>query len=869
MVRPTNTTLTNIKPGDSRELSRVVSGANVPFSVEIRGARPNGVKLHYSIDGGKYYAIADFAPGANYYDPWQTELRDVRQSLDYYLTGGDAESLKYHLEVVPAPMVTSVVLDYEFPSYTKVPPRKNVEGGHIEALEGTTVTVRARTNEPAASAYFDFSQRDKNAKNGNSGRLEVDSTDAHLLTGTIRVQESGSYTIKFKTTGGQLNPDPVVYDIKALPDLPPTEVAFLKPDKPEVTVPSNVNVPILATAADDFGVRDALLYVRIGHEPQTSINLLDKQPPTRRFKGLSTIELASKKLKPGTQIEYWLQVHDTKEPSANKVETAHQIIKITEPVREEDKKAIEQRAEQERADAEKQIPAPPVEPEPEPAANENQPTDQTTNDNPAAQGGAQANEGKTPPEPQNVQPTAVDNGPDAPDQASPPPLSPADQAKLDRISQALAKANRENAAKNGSNPPPNGNAANAAQPTPPNGDTSLQNAANAAASANNSAASATSNGASPSTQPSAPMPAGNAAPSAPNPAEQISRAPSATPNGAAPSPANPNPATAGTQPRGTSPPAAASAPSNPRGANPTGTNPSSTTPAATNPMGNRGQNPPSQPGSSAPSQPAQPNLNPQTTPPGSPNSTPPAQPSATDPNTPKTNPDGSPIKGDANAAAKPNEPNAKPGDANPAAKPGESQDDPNAKTRRRQRRDEAKRTQRQTRRRQRRDEAKRTQRQAGRCQRRDEAKRTQRQTGRRQRRDEAKRTQRQTRRRQRRRQAKRTQRQTGRRQRQRQAKRTQRQTRRRQRRDEAKRTQRQTGRCQRQRQAKRTQRQTRRRQRHRQAKRTQRQTRRRQRRSRQARERTQRQTGRRQRRSRQARHERTQRFRKPTPTVRP
>ena len=250
----------------------------------------------------------------NYYDPWQTELRDLRQSLDYYLTGGDAESLKYHLEVVPAPMVTSVVLDYEFPSYTKVPPRKNVEGGHIEALEGTTVTVRARTNEPAASAYFDFSQRDKNAKNGNSGRLEVDPADAHVLTGTIRVQESGSYTIKFKTTGGQLNPDPVVYDIKALPDLPPSEVAFLKPDKPEVTVPSNVNVPILATAADDFGIRDALLYVRIGHEPQTSVNLLDKQPPTRRFKGLSTIELASKKLKPGTHIEYWLQVHDTKEP---------------------------------------------------------------------------------------------------------------------------------------------------------------------------------------------------------------------------------------------------------------------------------------------------------------------------------------------------------------------------------------------------------------------------------------------------------------------------------------------------------------------------------------------------------------------------
>ena len=40
VVRPTNTRLVNIKPGDDPELSRVVSGANVPFSVEIQGTRP-------------------------------------------------------------------------------------------------------------------------------------------------------------------------------------------------------------------------------------------------------------------------------------------------------------------------------------------------------------------------------------------------------------------------------------------------------------------------------------------------------------------------------------------------------------------------------------------------------------------------------------------------------------------------------------------------------------------------------------------------------------------------------------------------------------------------------------------------------------
>ena len=37
------------------------------------------------------------------------------------MTGGDAESLHYTLTVLPAPMVTAVTIDYEFPKYTRIP----------------------------------------------------------------------------------------------------------------------------------------------------------------------------------------------------------------------------------------------------------------------------------------------------------------------------------------------------------------------------------------------------------------------------------------------------------------------------------------------------------------------------------------------------------------------------------------------------------------------------------------------------------------------------------------------------------------------------------------------------------------------------
>lgn len=89
VVRPTNTRLMNIKPGDDPELSKVVAGSHVSFFVDVsQGLRPDRVLLHYSVDGGKFYTVKEFTPGANRYDPWQTALHNAQQSLDYYLTGG-------------------------------------------------------------------------------------------------------------------------------------------------------------------------------------------------------------------------------------------------------------------------------------------------------------------------------------------------------------------------------------------------------------------------------------------------------------------------------------------------------------------------------------------------------------------------------------------------------------------------------------------------------------------------------------------------------------------------------------------------------------------------------------------------------------
>src|SRR5699024_7142168 len=117
----------------------------------------------------------------------------------------------YRLTVHPAPMVTAVSIDYDFPDYTGVPDRKGIEGGNVEAIEGTRVAVHATTNEPAQAGTLDLTA-------DNAAPMTVSPEDAHQLTGQFVVRKSGTYTIKFRTTGNQLNPNPVVYDIHAITD---------------------------------------------------------------------------------------------------------------------------------------------------------------------------------------------------------------------------------------------------------------------------------------------------------------------------------------------------------------------------------------------------------------------------------------------------------------------------------------------------------------------------------------------------------------------------------------------------------------------------------------------------------------------------
>src|SRR5262249_24813506 len=143
--------------------------------------------------------------------------------------------------------------------------------------------------------------------------MTVESSNPREIVGSFRVTTSQRYTIKFRTPNGQVNPEPVVYDIVALKDHAPT-ATFEKPEKARIQVPSNGKVALVMKATDDHGVKDVTLHVQERHEqlPETllSKNLLEKRPVTREFRGTEMLDLAAWKVKPGAVLEYWMTVRD-------------------------------------------------------------------------------------------------------------------------------------------------------------------------------------------------------------------------------------------------------------------------------------------------------------------------------------------------------------------------------------------------------------------------------------------------------------------------------------------------------------------------------------------------------------------------------
>ncbi|MCC9600626.1 hypothetical protein LOC67_08635 [Stieleria sp. JC731] len=261
----------NVSPGNTRTLA----GRQVSVSAEVLGLFSDEIVtcLVTSETSEKQIELV-FDENADAYVGNIDVDHSSTGSLQYSIEAGDASSGPYRIWIENVPVVAVESLRYEPPAYTGAQARTTTSPA-INAIDATKVLIRARTNRPVARAELQLNCKqvgDDYRSTGGIVKMQIADDGVSLsasmtmrsAVGRPNAVEPENYRIRVWDHSDQANPDPIIYPIKIVPDLPP-DVTIVVPRKSPKEVPVNGQQTIEVHAMDpDYELAQVQLKVTRG-----------------------------------------------------------------------------------------------------------------------------------------------------------------------------------------------------------------------------------------------------------------------------------------------------------------------------------------------------------------------------------------------------------------------------------------------------------------------------------------------------------------------------------------------------------------------------------------------------------------------------
>jgi hypothetical protein len=235
-------------------------------------------------------------------------LFDLPSSIDYFVESGGVKSHVFTMHAAELPYVKQLEMEYVFPAYTGLAPRKIENGGDIAVLQGTQVRMRITPTMKAPTGQILV-----------DGKAVALTPDGDTFIGELTVNKDGFYRVELQ--GGpenkMVNASPQ-YTIDVLEDLPPT-VSIAKPGRDSTASPIE-EFAVEARADDDFGVRQLQLVYSVNGGPEQIKTLVDstKGHALPQVSAAHTFYLEELKLTPGDSVSYYARAVDNDGVSGGK-----------------------------------------------------------------------------------------------------------------------------------------------------------------------------------------------------------------------------------------------------------------------------------------------------------------------------------------------------------------------------------------------------------------------------------------------------------------------------------------------------------------------------------------------------------------------
>ena len=283
-----------VQPGNVR----VPIGTPVRIRASVRGATHTLSALAPTLmvfANGQQRAVPMVAAAEGY----EYAIESVDRAFSYDVTAGAARSARYTVTPLHPPRVERIDLHYDYPSFARLPPRDEKDGGDIYAPAGTRVHLRIQADKPIASGALALTR---------SPAVALQRSDDCTVEAELLLAKDDSYRIRLADEDGLTSRGEAEYFIRLMDDRPP-DVRILRPSADQQITPLE-EVAIEARADDDYGIeRFELVYGVAGRAERTV--------PFERVTGTNIQKIGSRMLpaeelgvKPGDVITYYARARD-------------------------------------------------------------------------------------------------------------------------------------------------------------------------------------------------------------------------------------------------------------------------------------------------------------------------------------------------------------------------------------------------------------------------------------------------------------------------------------------------------------------------------------------------------------------------------
>lgn len=276
----------------------MIKGEDLTIEVATKNVVPKEMTLLYGRTSEGLNSQQELRKVAK--NRYSYQFKELSRSFYYRIQGDDVSSALYFVKVTEKPMVTNLTLEYFYPRYTGIPPKRSEENnGDITAIKGTKISIEAESNNALKGGNLVLSTGDT---------ITMRLIHPKVVKSQFFVDQDFTYHIDLRDYLNSTNDNPIEYKVRALSDEYPV-VNIISPGE-DTDLTEDMLLPMTVSALDDYGIKTINLKYKKGTDGEEKLEKISDYDKETEITESFTWNLSDLNLLPEEVVIYYVEVYD-------------------------------------------------------------------------------------------------------------------------------------------------------------------------------------------------------------------------------------------------------------------------------------------------------------------------------------------------------------------------------------------------------------------------------------------------------------------------------------------------------------------------------------------------------------------------------